>query len=146
MTHIELSRSPSAQPSPGAAADPLELWAAAAFAAEESCLVIDGDGIIVAASAPCAGLLCLSRPFEPVGRHLLDPEVFVLIDFTAAGNVLGEQEREQIPPLLALSSGRIARGLLRVRNADTTKTLDAISTPLRHKDNVVGSLTFFAVV
>jgi hypothetical protein len=152
MTHIELSLSPSA---PGvqhpvapeaAVTDPLEQWAASVSAAEESCLVIDAAGIIVAASGPCARLFSLGQPFELMGRHLLDRQVIVLIDFTAAGNELGEAEREQIPPLLALSSGRLARGLLRMRNSDASRTLDAISTPLRHHDEVVGSLTFFAVV
>lgn len=109
-------------------------------------MVLDGDGIIVAASKPCARLLSLGQPFELVGRHMLDHEVLFLIDFTAAGNELGESEREQIPPLLALSSGRLARGLLRVRNNDSSRTLDAIATPLRHRDQVIGSLTFFAVV
>lgn len=127
-------------------ADPLEQWAASVSAAEESCLVIDAAGIIVAASGSCAGLFSLGQPFELVGRHLLDRQVLVLIDFTAAGNELGEAEREQIPPLLALSSGRLARGLLRVRNSEVSRTLDAISTPLRHHHAVVGSLTFFAVV
>lgn len=152
MTHIELSLSPSApgvQHPPGSQAtvtDPLERWVACVSAAEESCLVIDGEGVIVAASGPCARLFSLGQPFELMGRHLLDRQVLVLIDFTAAGNELGEAEREQIPPLLALSSGRLTRGLLRVRNPDAARTLDAISTPLRHHDTVVGSLTFFAVV
>ena len=152
MTHIELSLSPSAPGVQHPAApeatvtDPLEQWAASVSTAEESCLVIDAAGVIVAASGPCARLFNLGQPFELMGRHLLDRQVLVLIDFTAAGNELGEAEREQIPPLLALSSGRLARGLLRVRNSDASRTLDAISTPLRRHDEVVGSLTFFAVV
>lgn len=152
MTHIELSLSPSVTgvqqpPAPEATvADPLGLWAASVSAAEESCLVIDADGVIVAASAPCARLFSRGQPFDLKGKHLLDRQVLFLIDFTAAGNELGEAEREQIPPLLALSSGRLARGLLRVRNSDASRTLDAISTPLRRNDAVVGSLTFFAAV
>jgi PAS domain-containing protein len=147
MTHIELSLSPLPQPAAEAeVTDPLERWAAPVSTAEESCLVLDASGIIVAASGPCARLLCLSQPFELVGRHVLDREVLFLIDFTAAGNELGESEREQIPPLLALSSGRLARGLLRVRNAEGSRTLDAIASPLRRHDEVVGSLTFFAIV
>ncbi|WP_246002714.1 hypothetical protein [Allorhizocola rhizosphaerae] len=126
--------------------DPLERWATAVSMAEESCLMLDAAGIIVAASGPCARLLCLGQPFELVGRHVLDREVLFLIDFTAAGNELGESEREQIPPLLALTSGRLARGLLRVRNAESSRTLDAIASPLRRHDEVVGSLTFFAIV
>lgn len=156
MTHIELSLSPLVPHSPesrqsdGAGqsevADPLEQWAASVSTAEESCLVLDGAGVIVAASVPYARLLCLSQPFELVGRHVLDRDVLYLIDFTAAGNELGESEREQIPPLLALSSGRLARGLLRVRNDEGSRTLDAVATPLRRNDEVVGSLTFFAIV
>ncbi len=147
MTHIELSLSPLPQSAAETeATDPLDRWAASVSMAEESCLVLDAKGIIIAASGPCARLLCLSQPFELVGKHVLDREVLFLIDFTAAGNELGDSEREQIPPLLALSSGRLARGLLRVRNAEGSRTLDAIATPLRQHDEVVGSLTFFAIV
>ncbi|HCT75018.1 MAG TPA: hypothetical protein DGT23_00185 [Micromonosporaceae bacterium] len=127
-------------------ADPLEQWAAPIAAAEESCLVIDAEGIIVAASRPFARMFCLSQPSELTGRHVLDAEVLLLIDFTAAGNALGESERDQIPPLLALSSARLARGLMRVRNGEDSRTLDAVATPLRQGGQVVGSLSFFAVV
>ncbi len=126
--------------------DPLERWAASLTTAEESCLVIDAAGIIVAASASCARLFCLSQPSELTGRHMLDHEVLYLIDFTAAGNELGESEREQIPPMLALTSGRLARGLMRVRSGEGSLTLDSIATPLRQDGEVVGSLSFFAVV
>jgi hypothetical protein len=52
-----------------------------------------------------------------------------------------------IPPLLAVTSGRLARGLLRVqRPGQLPGTVDAIATPLRDGDTVVGSLTFFAEV
>ena len=126
--------------------DPLERWAASLTAAEESCLVIDASWIIVAASRPCARLFRLNQPGELTGRDLLDPEVLYLIDFTAAGNELGESERQKIPPLLALTSGRLARGLMRIRNGDENRTLDSIATPLRQDGEVVGSLSFFAVV
>jgi PAS domain-containing protein len=152
MTHIELSLSPLA-PTPLAQSpleagmiDPLESWAASLTATEEPCLVIDATGIIVAASKPCARLFCLSQPAELTGRHMLDREVLYLIDFTAAGNELSESERDQIPPLLALTSGRLARGLMRVRNRNGSRTLDSIATPLRQGGEVVGSLSFFAVV
>jgi len=152
MTHIELSLSPLAQsplaqsPMEAGMTDPLERWAASLATAEESCLVIDAAGIIVAASRPCARLFRLSQPAELTGRYMLDREVLYLIDFTAAGNELGESEREKIPPLLALTSGRLARGLMRVRNGDDKRTLDSIATPLRQDGEVVGSLSFFAVV
>lgn len=126
--------------------DPLERWAASLIKAEEPCLVIDAAGIIVAASKPCASLFDLSQPTELTGRHLLDHEVLYLIDFTAAGNELGESERDQIPPLLALTSGRLARGLMRVRLGERRCTFDSIATPLRQDSEVVGSLSFFALV
>lgn len=148
MTHIELSLSPLAQPAAEAGvSEPLERWATSVAAAEEPCLVLNTSGIIVAASPPCAPLFFLKQAFDFVGRHILDPEVLVPIDFTAAANELSETEREQIPPLLAVSSGRLARGLLRIRkNLQINRTLDAIATPLLHQHAVVGSLTFFADV
>lgn len=152
MTHIELSLSPLApaplaqSPREAGRTDPLERWAASLATAEEPCLVIDKAKIIVAASQPCARLFDLSQPAELTGRHLLDGEVLFLIDFTAAGNELGKSECEQIPPLLALTSGRLARGLMRVRRADGSHTYDSIATPLRQDNEVVGSLSFFALV
>ncbi|MFC7764405.1 hypothetical protein ACFQY4_45330 [Catellatospora bangladeshensis] len=91
MTHIELSLSPL-EP---IAADPLHSWSAPVTTAEESCLVIDAGGIIIAASTAWTRLLVLEPPSELTGSHVLD--VLCLIDFTAAGNELGEAEREQIP-------------------------------------------------
>ncbi len=51
-----------------------------------------------------------------------------------------------IPPLLAVSSGRMARGLIRLACPKTGRvsTLDAIATPLVNGPDIVGSLTFFA--
>lgn len=143
MTHIELSLSPLAQGSDAGGADPLEQWAAPVSTAEEPCLVIDAAGVIYAASRPFTRMLSLGQPFELVGRHILD--VLYLIDFTAAGNELGEPEREQIPPLLALN-GLQARGLMRVRIGSGSETLDALATPLRRHGTVIGSLSFFAAV
>jgi hypothetical protein len=141
MTHIELSLSPlDSSPTTPDQADPLEQWAAAVTGAEEACLVIDISGIILAASPPCARLF---RVGQLTGRHLLDPAVLQLIDFTAAGAALGASERDQIPPLFALSSGRMARGLMRLRNEKAARTLDAIATPLRYRAEIVGSLSFF---
>jgi hypothetical protein len=151
MTHIELSLSPLGPSSQPAASSlgftgPLASWAGSVAGAEEACLVIDTDGLIVAASAPCALLFCLSQPDGLTGRRLLDPAVLTLIDFTARGSEMGEPEREQIPPLLALSSGQLARGLMRIRNRAGIKTLDAIATPLHAGKSVAGSLSFFAEV
>jgi hypothetical protein len=152
MTHIELSLSPlahgpSARIAPEAGtADPLELWAGPIATSEESCLLIDAEGIIRAASRACARMFSLSQPFDLIGRHVLDPGVLFLIDFTAAGGELADPEREQIPPVLALNSESLAHSLLRVRDGSGVRTLDAIATPLRSHGEVVGSLTFFAAV
>jgi hypothetical protein len=89
----------------------------------------------------------LGLPHTWMGERL--PEALRLIDFTAAGSDLPEPERELIPPLLAVASGRLARGLMRVRDCaqpGEIRTLDAISTPL-HADGVaVGSLTFLCEI
>jgi hypothetical protein len=86
----------------------------------------------------------LGQAIDLAGRDVRD--VLYLIDFTAAGNQLGDAEREQIPPLLVLNSRKPERGLMRVRTASGSTTLDAVATPLRRHGEVVGSLSFFAVV
>ncbi|MDI1461732.1 hypothetical protein QEZ54_12180 [Catellatospora sp. KI3] len=144
MTHIELSLSPL-EP---IAADPLTTWSAPVSSAEESCLVVNSEGFIVATSTAWTRLVGAERPSELTGRHILEPGVLCLIDFTAAGKELGEAEREQIPPLLALASKGPARGLMRVRTEEgaASRTLDAVATPLWQGGTVVGSLSFFAAV
>jgi hypothetical protein len=126
---------------------PLELarWVAAVTDSTEPALVIDASAVVIACTPLCARLLGL--PHTWMGERL--PEALRLIDFTAAGSDLPEPERELIPPLLAVASGRLARGLMRVRDCaqpGEIRTLDAISTPL-HADGVaVGSLTFLCEI
>ncbi|MEV4535571.1 hypothetical protein AB0J82_17255 [Asanoa sp. NPDC049518] len=120
-------------------------WAETVFAADEPCLVIDSSMTIVAASAACCALLGLADPRTAVGQPLLDAGLR-LVDFTAARSELTETEIEKIPPLLAVTSGRQARGLLRVHHDDIDATVDAIATPLQREGETVGSLTFFATV
>ncbi len=141
MTHIELSLSPLAPADAGA--DPLERWAASVAGAEESCVLIEASGIIYAASRAFSRMFGLGQPSELLGQHLLD--VLYLVDFTAAGNELGEADVEQVPPLLAISSGRPARGVMRVRMGADRETVDAVATAVRRGGEVVGSLSFFAV-
>jgi len=137
--------SPLAQgTSDAGAAGPLEQWAAPVASVEESCLVIDASGVIYAASRAFARMFGLGQAIDLAGRDVRD--VLYLIDFTAAGNQLGDAEREQIPPLLVLNSRKPERGLMRVRTASGSTTLDAVATPLRRHGEVVGSLSFFAVV
>lgn len=162
MTHVELSLSPGITPDwrPQVTV-PAEVsrWVTAVVESDEPALIIDASATIVATTPACAALLGLPHPW--IGERL--PESLHLIDFTAAGSELPEPERELIPPLLAVASGRLARGLIRVRTADAgapaaedgarrpadkpeTRTLDAISTPLHAEGVAVGSLTFFCEI
>lgn len=164
MAHVELSISeafpPSATSSLGHgstgfddAEGPEDLngfarWSGTVSTAVEPCLLIDRDTIIAAVSSSCCRLLGLGTPLDALGQPLLDSQLR-LLDFTAARGELTEQDVEKIPPLLALHSGRLARGLLRVRCPDpegSDATVDAIATPVLTGDAVAGSLTFFSEV
>jgi PAS domain-containing protein len=149
VAHVELSLTesfvPQAVHEEADATGSLQRWSAVLRQAAEPSLVIDARVTIIGISASCCELLGLGDPAVAVGRSLLD-EVR-LIDFTANQGELSEPEMANIPPLLAITSGRLARGLLRVlRLGQPPSTVDAISTPLRDGDEVVGSLTFFAEV
>jgi PAS domain-containing protein len=115
--------------------------------AAEPALIIDPIGTILAVSPSATALLGLGRPADAVGQPLLGG-VIRLIDFTAGGGDLDEPELERIPPLLAIRSGRLARGLMRVQTAEGEAhlTVDAIATPLTDAGDVVASLTFFSAV
>ena len=71
-----------------------------------------------------------------------------LLDFNAVSGELPGWEVDKIPPLLAITSGGLARGLLRVAGAAAATSAPSTRspTPLRDGDEVVGSLTFFAPV
>jgi PAS domain-containing protein len=149
VAHVELSLTESFIPQvpqeEAAGAGSLQRWSAVVRKAAEPSLVIDARETIIGVSASCCELIGLGDPAAAVGRSLLD-EVR-LIDFTANQGELSEPEMANIPPLLAITSGRLARGLLRVLClGQLPSTVDAISTPLRDGDDVVGSLTFFAEV
>jgi len=152
VAHLELSLTdafvPAATPPPGPSPDSLARWIATVSAATEPCLVINSRMTIVAISLSCCDLLGLGSPAAAVDRPLLDAGVR-LIDFTAARGELAEQDVDKIPPLLALTSGRLARGLLRVSSKQagaTGATVDAIATPLISAGSVAGSLTFLSEV
>jgi hypothetical protein len=117
-------------------------WAKAVADAAEPSLVIDVKSIVVALSPTCQEMLGLDGP--PIGRPLLD--ILRLLDFSNPGGALGQGEMRKIPPLLALDSGQLARGLMRVECREGPCTVDAIATPLRESSGQVGSLTFFCLV
>ena len=152
MTHVELSLTkvfgPPARAPVGGGSDNLTRWIAVVSAAAEPCMVIDTDLTVVAVSASCCALLGLTTPARAVGRPLLDAGLR-LIDFTAARRELTALDIDKIPPLLTVTSGRLARGLLRVQPSatdPTDATIDAVATPLLAGGAVAGSLTFFAEV
>ena len=151
MAHVELSLSGGFVPQARTPSGPefiasVDRWATTVAAAVEPCLVIDVAGRILAVSPSAAELLGLGKPAEAVGRPL--GGVLRLIDFTAGAGELEEPEVEKIPPLLAIRSEQLARGLMRVHSqaAGAPLTVDAISTPLFAGDRVAASMTFFAAV
>jgi hypothetical protein len=118
-------------------------WSEAVTKASEPCVLLDPNAVIVSMSASCARLLGFETP--PTGRALLDG-VLRLLDFSADAGALADNEIGKIPPLLALSSGRLARGLIRVQCGDVACTLDGIATPIGEDGAIAGSLTFFSRV
>jgi hypothetical protein len=152
VTHVELSLTESNQPAHmiGSVAldDPLSRWALAVSEATEACVLLNSNGVVVAASPACSSYFVVD-PAEAIGKRLVDG-VIRPIDFTATPDDLPEWEVEKIPPLLALTSGALARGLMRVPGevgqqcSGANCTLDAIATPIRDAtDGIAGSLTFF---
>ena len=154
MAHVELSLSgafvPQARtPAESEFVSSVDRWAATVWQAVEPCLVIDMAFRIVAVSPSASELLGLGKGAEAVGQPLLGGEgALRLIDFTAGGGDLTEQEIEKIPPLLALTSERLARGLMRVQPAgeESHLTVDAIATPLLEGGRVAASLTFLSAI
>jgi hypothetical protein len=124
----------------------VDRWTATVAAASEPCLIIDTSTAILAVSVSAAELLGLGKPPEAIGQPL--GAVLRLLDFTAGAGALEESDAEKIPPLLAVRSERLARGLLRVvpGPGETPLTVDAIATPLLEGERVAGSLTFFSAV
>ncbi|WP_432833275.1 hypothetical protein [Dactylosporangium sp. CA-092794] len=145
--HVEFSIDPNGPRVQARSADPaesaLERWGATVDGAAEPCLVIDAQRVVVAMSESFELMLGVTE--SPVNRRLLDDDVVHLLDF-GDGDALDQVEVARMPPLLALSSNRLARGLVRIRCASGPCTFDAIATPLTDKDTVVGSLTFFSLV
>ncbi|MFE9689743.1 hypothetical protein [Micromonospora sp. NPDC005806] len=151
MAHVELSLSEVFAPAAGTSteqeSDNVGQWSATVSRAAEPCLLIDADTTVVAISLSGCDLLCLGAPEDVIGRPLLEGGLR-LVDFTARPSELTEQDTDKIPPLLALHSKQLARGLLRVKGPgdDAGTTVDAISTPVLTDGGVAGSLTFFSKV
>lgn len=125
----------------------LERWSAATTGATEPSLVIDIDTCVMAISDSCATLIGVSDPASARGRPLRET-IGRMLDFTGNPGELDSAEADKIPPLLAISSGSLARGLMRVVNPvdGEIRTVDVVATPLWDGTTVVGSLSFFCKV
>lgn len=153
MAHVELSWTgspPHEQRIPSSLErsrlDPaVERWAAAVDEANEPCMVIDSFANIVSMSQSACALLGFGSAREAIGQCLYD-RAFPLLDFTSERAELNDDEIQRTPPVLALTSGLLARGVLRVRGDGRFVTMDAVSTPLKDGAIVLGSLTFFCLV
>lgn len=148
MVHLEMSLASvditdelNAPRRPSGIAPALAAWHRAVADADDPCVLLDAEGMIAGVSAPCVSLLGALAPEQLLGRGMLDD--LDLVDFTATPQSLLPAQLARIPPLLALSSGTLARGLLRIRSGSDIRILDAIATPLRGEGEIAGSLTFF---
>lgn len=138
MPHVDISVSP-----PSASwVSPLERWKTAVTDATEACLVIDDHEQIRAVSPALRTILGL-KP-DVVGQKLRD--VVDFLDFAAGAGDLNSVEANKLAPLLALNTGRLARGLIRAKVGAESCTLDAIATPIVQAGTTTGSLTFFSPV
>jgi hypothetical protein len=151
VAHVELSLSGAFVPQARTPAEAefvsgIARWTSTVATAAEPCLVIDVTTTILAVSPSCSQLLTLGTTAGAVGRPLLG--ALRLIDFTAGGGELADLEIERIPPLLAIRSERLARGLMRVQpeTGGQPLTVDAITTPLTQDGQVLASLTFFSAI
>jgi hypothetical protein len=118
----------------------LAAWVVRIREASEACLVIDRTGRVAAMSG-CGGQLLSVDPVAAVGVLLLD--LVVLVDFTSTGIPIADPDL-QLPPLRALKSGGMARGLVRLRRPHGgLGTYDIVGVPLTGR---VGALAFLVEV
>jgi hypothetical protein len=147
VAHVELSWTES--PAPAMPRSPewstIDRWAETVMGASEPCMVIDSLGRVAAVSVSACRLLGFASPAAARGQSLFGGAI-ALRDFTSDGAALSQDEVQRIPPVVVLTSGLLARGVLRARVGSDTITMDAVSTPLRERDQVIGSLTFFSEV
>lgn len=150
MAHLEMSLSEPAVQDAGPEQGTLERtsvdrWSDAADDAHEPCLVIDSRAVISAVSPAACQLLGFPGPRAAIGARLFDG-VLPLVDFTAMALPIPLDEVGRIPPLQPLVSRKLARGLIRLRVDGEVVTVDAVSTPLWERDQVIGTLTFLCQV
>ena len=113
-------------------------WISAVRAAAERCLLLDGEGRVSAASPTMASV---TGAIPTLGVRFA--ELVKLVDFTSGAAPQIEPERA-MPPLRALTTGGLARGLMRLRVADgSLVTYDVVAVPLQGQRGV---LAFFLPV
>jgi hypothetical protein len=114
-------------------------WLLAVRTSAEACLLLDADGRICAASSAAGKLI--GGVTDAIGAKFAD--LVSSVDFTSGAAPDLEPERS-MPPLRALATGGMARGLMRVRVSDgTLVTYDVVAVPLERQQAV---LAFFVSV
>jgi PAS domain-containing protein len=134
---------PVVDPATGVAARPSEValaWARLAAGSADLVVALDGGGRVLAVSPSAAQLIAGPGGDRVAGRHLLD--VLDLVDFNPTPGD-ASMYADRIPPLLAIASNALSRGLLRVRTRGRTVTLDAVAAPLHDASGaLVGAVCF----
>ena len=123
-----------------AAIGPLAEWLPSVRSAQDACVLLD-DRARVAAASPAVAPLLTGPPASWIGARFAD--LVSAVDFTsgAAPHITPEMA---MPPLRALASGGLARGLMRLRLADgAVVTYDVVSVPVC---GARGVLSFFVPV
>jgi PAS domain-containing protein len=115
------------------------VWHGAVQESTEACLLLDRDARVVAASAAVGAVLGTTSA-SAVGARFVD--LVTAVDFTSGAAPDAELERS-MPPLRALATGGLARGLLRLRSAAGLVTYDVVAVPLGGQS---GALAFFLAV
>ena len=118
---------------------PVATWLPAVRASAEACLLLDAEGRVSAASTGAGAVL--GGTTAAIGTKFSD--LVKAVDFTSGAAPELEPERS-MPPLRALATGGLARGLMRLRVADgSLVTYDVVAVPL---DGQRGVLAFFVAV
>ena len=116
----------------------LDRWSPVVRDAAESSLLVDAEGRVVALSRRAASQLGV-EPVNSLGALLVD--LVTMVDFSSGGAPLNHPEL-QVPPLKALRSGGMARGLVRLRRGTTgLVTYDMVGVSLDGGTGALGFLT-----
>ena len=118
---------------------PIGIWHRAVTSSAEACLLLDREARVVAASA-AVGTVLGTTSGSAVGARFVD--LVTAVDFTSGAEPDAELARS-MPPLRALATGGLARGLLRLRSAAGLTTYDVVAVPLSGSS---GALAFFLAV